>query len=146
MASSPERISSGDGPAADGQPDPGLHLGRPGCVQDHVIDAPLGVDRGEPAFGHDREKRAVQARRLQQPADALRVRKLPPGVHQHRIGGWGLHQGRRVRWQHSDWVQQEPQGGQHFGGRLKHAGDQQQVAHSAAPPLARWCGCTSLLV
>src|SRR6478609_9603267 len=36
---------------------------------------------------------------------------------------------------HSDRVQQESEGRQHLGGRLEHAGDQQQVAHSAAPPL-----------
>ena len=31
-------------------------------------------------------------------------------------------------------VQQQPQRGQHLGGRLERAGDQQQVAHSMAPP------------
>jgi hypothetical protein len=33
-------------------------------------------------------------------------------------------------------MQQQAEGGQHFRGRLEHAGDQQQVAHSVAPPLA----------
>ena len=98
----------GDGAAADGQPDPGLHLGGTGCVHNHVVDAPLGVDRREPALGHDREERAVQAGRLQQAADALGVHELTAGVHQHGIGGRGLHQGGRIRGQHADRVQQEP--------------------------------------
>ena len=38
--------------------------------------------------------------------------------------------------QHADRMQQESQRRQHFGGRFEHAGDQQQVAHSAVPPLA----------
>jgi len=125
----------GGGAAADGQPDPGLYLGGAGCVQDHVVGAPLGAHRRETALGHDREERAIQARRLQQAADALGVHELAAGVYQHGIGGWRLYQGGRVRGQHADRVQQESEGRQHLGGRLEHAGDQQQVAHSAAPPL-----------
>ncbi len=123
-------------PPADGEPDPGLDLGGSGRLHDHVVDAPLGVDRREPALGYDREERAVQAGRVQQPAHAPGVRQVTPGVHQHRVGRRGLHQGGGVRRQHADLMQQEPQGGQHLRGRLERAGDQQQVAHPMAPPLA----------
>src|SRR5215471_5018897 len=76
---------------------------------------------------------AAAARR---PMASLTLASTSAGLHQHRIGGRGLHQGGRVRGQHADGVQQESERGQHLGRRLERASDQQQVAHSAAPPLA----------
>ena len=49
-----DRISSGGlhdrgyGPAADGEPDPGLHLGGTGYVQDHVIRAHSALTAARP--------------------------------------------------------------------------------------------------
>src|SRR3954464_1673360 len=44
------------GPAERESP-PGLRLRRSGAVEHHVVEAPVGGDRGETALGHDGEKR-----------------------------------------------------------------------------------------
>ena len=82
------------GPAAQGQPQPGFHLGRSRRVQDHIIGAPVGAHRREPAFGHDDEQWAVQAGGQQQLADAFTMSQVAAGVDQDHLARGSVDQGR----------------------------------------------------
>ena len=44
---------------ADRDPDPGVDLGRPGRLEDDVVDPPVGGDDGQPAFRDDQHDRLV---------------------------------------------------------------------------------------
>src|SRR5271155_311358 len=64
------------------------------------------------------------------------MRQVAARVHEHRVRGRGLDQGGGISRQDANRVQQEPESGQDLSRRLQSTGDQQQVAHSIAPPLA----------
>ena len=52
----------------DGEPQPGLNLGRPGGAENHVVGAPVGRHRGQATFGQHRQERDLHAHTPQQPA------------------------------------------------------------------------------
>ena len=117
---------------ADGQPQPGLHLGRPGGVQNHIIRAPFGGHRGQPALGDHGQERGVQGRRAQQQAQAPGLGQVPPGVHQDGVRGRRVGRSRHLRRRDPHRMQQQSQGRKDFRGRLQGTGQQQQVTHGAA--------------
>ena len=53
--------------AAEREPDPGLDLGRTGTVEQHVVEAPVGRDRGQTTLGDDRQQRCGRASGAQHP-------------------------------------------------------------------------------
>ena len=57
--------------APHGQPQPGLDLGRPGGVEDDVVDAPVAGDAGQAALGDDDDQRDRDARGADDPAQRL---------------------------------------------------------------------------
>ena len=120
------------GLAADGQPQPGLHLGRAGGVQNHIVGAPFGGHRGQSALGDHGQQRGVQARRAQQQAQAPGLGQVTPGVDQDGVRGRGVRQRGDLRGRNTYRVQQQSQGRKDFGSRFQGPGEQQQVTHGAA--------------
>ncbi len=120
------------GLAADGQPQSGLHLGRPGGVQNHIVGAPLGGHRRQATLGDHGQQRSVQAGRAQQQAQAPGLGQVPPGVHQDGVRGRRVRQDRHLRRRDTHAMQQQSQGRKDFRRRLQGSGEQQQVAHGAA--------------
>ncbi len=140
MASSPARISSGavvasaSGPEpADGEPQPGLDLGRAGGVEHDVVDAPVGGDGGEAALGDHEQQRAVTPvvrSSRHSVADvgevAAPVDQTASGRRVDQRGGLG---GRR----RAPGAGSSPSAGQHLGRGLQRVGEQQQLPDPPGP-------------
>ncbi len=94
---------------ADGEPDPGLELGRAGGVQHDVVHAPVVGDDGEPALGHDEQHRDVGAGGADQPAQVAGVGELEPTVDEQQVGVGGLEQGAALGGQDLDLVAEQGQ-------------------------------------
>ena len=77
---------------ADGEPDPGLELGRAAGVEHDVVHAPVVGDDGEAALGDDEQDGHVGAGGADQPAQVAGVRRGPGA----RRRGRGRRRGRRA--------------------------------------------------
>ena len=117
------------GEAAEGQPDPGLELGRAAGVQEHVVHAPVLGDDREAALGHDQQDGHVGAGGADQPAQVTRVRELLAPVDQEQVVVGRLEQGAALGREDLHLVAEQGQARQHLHGRLEGAGQQQQGAH-----------------
>ena len=89
---------------AHGQPEPGLHLGGAGGVEDDVVDAPVAGDAGQTALGDDDDQRDRDARGADDPAQRLGHRELAAGVDDDDVGLGGVDQGGGLRGQDANMV------------------------------------------
>ena len=81
------------GQPADGDPDAGVDLGRPGGLEDDVVHAPVGRDHREAALGDDEQHRLVGAGGADQPAQVTRVGQLAAAVDHQQVVVGRLEQG-----------------------------------------------------
>ena len=82
---------------ADREPDAGVDLGGTGRHEDHVVDAPVGRDRGEAALGERRAERHVEARRVEDLAQRLRADEIDARVDEDHVGARSVHELTRAR-------------------------------------------------
>ena len=143
MVSSPARIEP---PAPEvallsrptRQPQPGLHLGRPGAGQDDVVDAPVGVQRDQAGLGDHREQRHPEAGGVQHPAGGPGLAQLGAGVDQHRVRAGPGDQGADVARRGAHRVRQQVERRQHRRWFACARGHQQQDLHTiTSVPAAR---------
>jgi len=111
------------------QPQPRLHLGRAGGVEQHVVDAPLRGEGGEPTLGEHGQQGTRQAGRAQHAAQRLGVQDLAAGIDEDDVGGRGVDQGGWFGGQDPHVVGQQGQGRQHLGAGRRGVGQQQEHGH-----------------
>src|SRR5439155_434984 len=122
---------AGLGEPADGDPQPGLDLGRAGDGEDHVVDAPVGVHRDQAGLGEHGEQRHAEAGRAEHPAGGAGVGELGAGVHQDDVGAGAGDEHADVARRGTHRVGQEVECAEHRLARGRRS--QQQDLHTSPP-------------
>jgi hypothetical protein len=120
----------GDQRAPDGQPQPGLDLGRTRGDDEDVVHAPLGGDRRQAALGQHQQQGSGHAGGAQQPAQRSGRRELAASVDEDDVGRRGLDQGGGLGGQHAHLVPEQAEGGQDLGAGGEVVGQEQQTRHA----------------
>src|SRR4051794_23030293 len=115
---------------AQGEPHAGLDLRWAGAIEEDVVEAPVGGDGRETAFGDDGDERSRRARRAQHPGGGPRRDQVVPGVEDHDVSRRGVDEDSGVEREHPDGVAEQAERRQHVGGRPGSVGEQQQRGHA----------------
>ena len=120
----------------DREPQPGIHLGRAGVVQQHLVQTPVEGDDGDPALGDHADQRDAQVGRRQQPGERAGRCEVATAVDEdggQAVGALSGEQGRGIGGTDAYPVHQEAEGRQHVGIGLFGVGEQQQRHHGLLP-------------
>ena len=125
-------VGRGGARAADREADPGVELGRAAGVEDDVVHAPVVGDDGEAALGDDEQDRGVGAGGADQPAQVAGRGEVLAPVDEDEVGLGRVEQRAALGRDDLHGVRQQREPGEHLGGGLQGAREQQQCAHRGA--------------
>jgi hypothetical protein len=94
--------------------DPRIYFCGTRDVENHVIDAPLGADGGQAAFGHDEQHRTVDPGGPNQSAQSAYSRQITTSVHEEDIGMRRFEQGGCFRREYAHPVLEETESRQNL--------------------------------
>ena len=115
------------GQAADDEPDARIHLGRTGGLEHHVVDAPVGADRGQAALGEHQHERHGDAGGAQDLAQRLGAGEVGAGIDEDEVGGRGVDERCGFGGDLPGTVAEQGERGQHLG--VDRRGQDQQLRH-----------------